>query len=209
MSTNKTWTYCEIRPDVVVGFVPQNNAHCLAQILAIYLSLYAHVRGSGSIVPFPGNDKSWTIRSNDSSQDIVARFSMYAALNPEKCGNGQAFNVADRAEPSTWSRKWPVICAYFGLKGTGPQEDAPQPGAFIKEHRDRWISLAKEKDLKLQQLDNEFANPGFQHYIMSLFTFDRMLSLDAIRKAGFEDECDEKTAWYTAFDRFREANIIP
>lgn len=208
LSKGKRWTYCEIRPDMVVGFVPNNNAHCLAQILAIYLSLYAHVNGAGSEVPFPGNEKSWVIHSNDSSQDIVARFSIYASLRPDRAGDGRAFNVCDRSRPSSWSVKWPVICSYFGLKGTGPCEGSPQPGPYIQEHRDRWIELAQENRLRLEQLDNDLANPGFQKYIMSLFVFERVMSLEAMREAGFSEEVDEKTAWYTAFDRFRAAKII-
>lgn len=209
ISQGKKWTYCEIRPDMVVGFVPNNNAHCLAQTLAIYLSLFAYVNGKGSNVPFPGNDMSWTIQSNDSSQDLVARFSIYASLRPEKTGGGTAFNVADREKPSSWSVKWPIICAYFGLKGAGPKADAPQPSAFIQEHRDKWAELARKHHLRVEALDNDLANPKFQNYIMSLFTFDRTMSLKAIRETGFAETMDEDSAWYCAFERFRKAKIIP
>lgn len=33
MAKGKDWTWCEVRPDVVVGFVPNNNVYCLAQAL--------------------------------------------------------------------------------------------------------------------------------------------------------------------------------
>jgi hypothetical protein len=209
LSQGKNWSYCEIRPDMVVGFVPNNNAHCLAQILAIYLSLYTYVNGKGSSVPFPGNEKSWLIQSNDSSEDIVARFSIYASLHAEVAGGGKAFNVADRTAPSSWSVKWPVICSFFALQGVGPAEDAPQPGAYIQQHRDRWIKLAQDNSLRLESLENQVANPGFQRYIMSLFTFNRTLSLEAIRAVGFVDEFDEKMSWFCAFERFPDAKIIP
>lgn len=209
ISEGKKWTYCEIRPDMVVGFVPNNNAHCLAQVLAIYLSLYVHVNGKGSTIPFPGNDKSWTILSNDSSQDIVARFSIYAALRPEKAGQGRAFNVADRAKPSSWSVKWPIICSFFGLKGVGPTADSPQPGPYIQEHRDKWIQLAQTHQLRLETLENELANPKFQFYIMSLFTFDRVMSLEAMYETGFSETADEQASWFCAFERFRKGKLIP
>ena len=217
---------------MVVGFVPNGNAHCLAQILAIYLSLYAHVNGTGSKVPFPGNAESWTIRSNDSSQDTIARFAIYTSLLPHAAPNkfdddddddtstGRAFNVADRAVPSSWSRKWPVICAWFGLRGIGPvvaeqggeaeAAAAPQPlSAYVREHRREWDRLAQTHGLKDGVVDNELMNPGFQHYIMSSFTFDRYVALDAMREVGFGEECDEGQAWGTAFERFRRARIIP
>ena len=194
---------------MVVGFVPNNNAHCLAQILAIYLSLYVHINGKGSTIPFPGNEKSWAILSNDSSQDIVARFSIYAALRPKQTGQGRAFNVVDRAKPSSWSTKWPIICSYFGLTGVGPTPNSPQSGPYIEQHRDKWVALAQTHQLRIQFLDDELANPKFQFYIMSLFTFDRVMAVDAMRGAGFDEEIDEKQSWYCAFDRFRQAKLIP
>jgi hypothetical protein len=38
ITQGKRWTYCNI-PDVVVGFVPNNNVYGIAQWLALYLSL--------------------------------------------------------------------------------------------------------------------------------------------------------------------------
>lgn len=194
---------------MVVGFVPNNNAHCLAQVLAIYLSLYVHVHGKGSTVPFPGNDKSWTIRSNDSSQDIVARFSIHASLHPETAGGGRAFNVADRAAPSSWSVKWPIICSFFGLNGTGPADGSVLPSAFFEKHAAAWEQLAQQHQLRSGSLHNDLANAKFPEYIMSLFTFDRVMSLEAMRDVGFVEEASEQASWFLAFDRFRDAKIIP
>lgn len=42
-SKGKKWTWCELRPDVVVGFVPNNNVYCLAQTLATYLACYSEI----------------------------------------------------------------------------------------------------------------------------------------------------------------------
>ncbi|CAK7221530.1 hypothetical protein SBRCBS47491_004556 [Sporothrix bragantina] len=209
LASGKKWTYCEIRPDMVVGFVPNNNAHCLAQVLAVYLSLYAHINGQGSSVPFPGNDKSWTIQSNDSSQDIVARFSIFASLRPHAAGEGRAFNVADRVRPSSWSVKWPVICSFFSLKGVGPTENSVSPSEFMEKNAGIWQRLVAEKGLRPSSLDNDKANVKFPEYIMSLFTFNRVMSLEAMRHAGFTEEADEKTSWFLAFQRFRDAKIIP
>jgi len=50
---------------------------------SLYLSLYAAVEGKGAECAFPGTEKSWKIKSNDSSQDIVAKFVIYASLHPE------------------------------------------------------------------------------------------------------------------------------
>lgn len=132
----KQWTWCEVRPDVIVGFVPQNNVYRLAQTLAIYLSCFAAVEERGVECAFPGTEQSWKILSNDSSQDIVAKFSIHAALNPETCGQGQAFNMADNKTPSSRSVKWPIICHFFGLKGTPPPNggSGPQPGQYLSDY---------------------------------------------------------------------------
>lgn len=214
-SKGKQWTWCEVRPDVVIGFVPNNNVYCLAQTLATYLSCYAAVQGSGAECAFPGTEKSWKILSNDSSQDVIAKFCITAALHPEMCGSGQAYNVADSAAPSSWSVKWPVICEYFGLKGTPPPPGAsgPQPGAYLQEHLAQWKELEETHGLQTGRVGNDRSLAGFQYFIMTMFDFDRQLDLSKMQgdwgKGGKVEEADAKGAWWTAFDRFRAANIIP
>jgi hypothetical protein len=159
MSVGKQWSWCEVRPDNIIGFVPNNNAYCLAQTLALYLSLYRYVEGEGAKCTFPGTDKSWVNRYNESPQDMVARFSIFASLDPEKTA-GRAFNVGGQED--TWKGKWPVICDYFGLKGTGPEEGSPQPGAYIASHRKQWDEMESRYGLKKGSVDSDITHPGFQ-----------------------------------------------
>ena len=42
---DEPWTFNEIRPDVIVGFVPGNNAMDAARGVAIYLTLWRAVHG--------------------------------------------------------------------------------------------------------------------------------------------------------------------
>ena len=46
---------------------------------------------------------------------------------------------------------------------------------------------------------------------MTMFNFDRQLDLTNVHKAWGSNkiETDAKGAWWTAFDRFRKARIIP
>lgn len=159
ISKGKSWNWCEVRPDNIIGFVPNNNAYCLAQTLALYLSLYRFVEGEGAKCPFPGNEKSWVNKYNESPQDMVAHFSIYASLHPEKTAS-QSFNVGGQED--NWKGKWPVICEYFGLKGTGPEENSPQPGAYIAAHRKEWDELEKKHNLKTGSVDSDITHPGFQ-----------------------------------------------
>jgi len=208
----KVWKYAEVIPDMIVGFVPNNNIYCLAQTLATYLSLYAAVEGKGAECAFPGTEKSWVIKSNDSCQDLVAKFAIYASLHPD-ITHGERYNTADNAVPSSWSKKWPIICEYFGLKGTPPPAggSGPQPGKYIEDHLSDWKVLEKEKGLQTGRVGNERSFGGFQYFIMTMFDFDRDLDMSKVHKAwgSSKEETDVQGAWYTAFDRFRKAKIIP
>ncbi|KAH7018435.1 uncharacterized protein B0I36DRAFT_276992 [Microdochium trichocladiopsis] len=212
MSKGKAWTWCDVIPDVIVGFVPNNNIYCLAQALATYLSLYAAVNGRGAEVQFPGTEQSYKILCNDSSQDIVAKTSILASLRPE-ISSGQRFNAADNAQPSSWSVKWPIICEYFGLKGVGPPPggSGPQPTQYCADHFAEWQELEKKHGLKTGRAGNDRSFGGFPYFIMTMFNFDRHLDMSkAHALMGKEkEETDAKGAWWTAFDRFRAAKIIP
>lgn len=212
MSKGKSWTWCEMMPDVIIGFVPNNNIYCLAQALATYLSLYAEINGEGSEVVFPGTDKSYNILSNDSSQDVVAKASIIASLRPNVTSE-QRYNAADNARASSWSAKWPVICEYFGLKGVGPSPagSGPQPSEYLADHYAEWQALEKRHGLKTGRVGNDRSFGGFPYFIMTMFNFDRHLDMTKCHEmmGDAKVETDAKGAWWTAFDRFRQARIIP
>ena len=213
MSRNKSWTFCDVIPDVIVGFVPHNNIYCLAQALALFLSLYKYIKGEGSEVVFPGTMDSWVNLSNDSSQDIVAKFAIHASLHPEVSG-GQSYNTADSSAPSSWSKKWPVICKYFGLTAVAPTNGAgPDSSQYMTENREKWLELESEHGLQPGRVGNQRSVGLYPYFIMTLLDFDRQLDStkmhDAWSKGGTIEETDTEGAWYTAFDRFRRAKIIP
>ncbi|KAI0121199.1 hypothetical protein BJ170DRAFT_149431 [Xylariales sp. AK1849] len=212
MSDGKSWTWCEVIPDVIIGFVPNNNVYCVAQALAIYLSLYAEIKGKGSVVQFPGTEQSYKTLCNDSSQDIVAKASIYASLHPEVTSE-QRYNTADNAKTSSWSEKWPIICEYFGLKGVGPPPDGlgPQPARFLADHFGEWQALEKRHGLKSGRVVNDRSVEVFAYFVMTVLNFDRQLDMTKCHKmlGDAKIETDAKGAWWTAFDRFRQAKIIP
>jgi hypothetical protein len=211
LSQNKPWTYAEVMPDIVVGFVPNNNAYCLAQWLALYLSLYREINGAGAEVVFPGTLKSWGIKSNDSGQDIIARFAIHASLHPE-ITSGERYNVADNARWSTWAVKWPVICEFFGLVGVAPENGSgPDPSAYVAEHREKWFEVERKYGLKGGRVGNEKSLSIVPQFLMGMFDFDRQLDMSKCHEAWGDavEETDVKGAWWTAFERFRAARIIP
>jgi len=214
LSSNRPWTYCDVIPDVIIGFVPHNNIYCLPQALALYLSLYSYIKGEGAEVVFPGTANSWENKTNDSSQDIVAKFAIHASLHPD-VSSEQSFNVADNRNWSTWSKKWPIICAYFGLKGVAPTNGSgPDPTGYVSENREKWLELEKQHGLQTGRVGNERSYGGFPYFIMTMLDFDRQLDLTKMHDAwgkegGRVEETDTENAWYNVFDRFRKAKIIP
>lgn len=209
MAKGRKWTWCEVRPDLVVGFVPNNNAQCLSQSLGIYLSLYRFVNGRGSKVPWPGTEKSYNVLSSQTNQDMVAKFSIWASLNPKLCGGGEAFNVIDTNNPSKWSDRWSLICSLFGLEGVGVVEGSFKPSEFMAKHRADWDQIVQDQGLQRGSWDNSLANPFFFDAILSLFDYDHQICADKMYQTGFKTTFDEKTSWALSFERFRQAKILP
>lgn len=52
LSKGKSWTFTEVRPDVIIGFTPGSNFMNAAQGLGFYLTLYREVKGEGAECPF-------------------------------------------------------------------------------------------------------------------------------------------------------------
>lgn len=150
-STSKPWTFCEIRPDAIVGFVPQNNLMNIAQAIGLFLSLWKELEvegGAPRAVPFPASREAWTALHTDTSQDILARFHIYASLRPQLV-SGEAFNVAD-GPASTWESKWPRLCEYFGLRGVGPDADSTgfNAQAWMEKQEKHWQPWVEKFGLK-------------------------------------------------------------
>lgn len=186
-----------------VGFVPNGSAFNLTAQWANYLSLYALVESKGAEVPFPGTLKAYDSLYNEASADIIARCSIWAALHPEKAGGGQAFNIADQAKAESMRERWPRLAAYFGLQGIAPSEDLNvlKPSEYIAKHGTvlERVGVKNSPVFKSEFLDS------YGYYL----DFDRHLSLEKVKTAGFAEELDPNQSWFRAFDRYRKAEMIP
>ncbi|KAH7134872.1 hypothetical protein B0J11DRAFT_425453 [Dendryphion nanum] len=207
-ANDKKWSWCDTRPDVIIGFVPNQNFASLATAMGIYLSLWSEVHGEGAECPFPGTEKSWKALSNDSSADMIARQTLYLSLSPST-EKGGGYNVADEQAPSSWKKKWPILCNYFGLKSIGVASNPPEVRKFIKDNIDVWYKLEKEKGLQTGHADSPKTFPGLEYYLMTQFDFDRQLDMSKMYGTRFKEERDTLQAWGGVFDRMRKAKIIP
>ncbi|KAF4250090.1 hypothetical protein CNMCM8980_001949 [Aspergillus fumigatiaffinis] len=141
------------------------------------------MHGEGADAVFPGTMESWFTESNDSSQDIIARFAIHASLHPEVSG-GESFNTADNCLPSSWSVKWPIICEYFSLRGVAPTNGpGPDPHGFLSENRKEWSKMEKKYGLRTGHFgENSRSVVGLSSFIMTMFNFARRLNLDEMHQ---------------------------
>jgi hypothetical protein len=162
-------------------------------------------------VVFPGNQKSWTCKSNDSSSDMIARQTLYLTLNLPASAKGEAYNVADERPFRDWSTKWPALASYFGLKGVGPEKAKPEHEIrrYIKDHLDTWKQLEQKHSLQSGFADSDRVFPGFEYFLLTQFDFDRQYDMTKTYSTGFTEERDTLQAWGPVFDRMRAAKIIP
>ncbi|KAF1990405.1 hypothetical protein K402DRAFT_348505 [Aulographum hederae CBS 113979] len=208
-AASKKWNWCDTRPDIIIGFVPNQNFYSLATVLGIFLSLYRAVEGDGATCPFPGTNKSWVAKSNDSCSDMIARQTLHLSLNLPASQKGEGFNVADAKKPESWETKWPKLCAYFGLKGTAPPKEPLEVRKYISEHLDDWAKLEKEHGLKPGIADSDLTFKGFEYFLLTQFDFDRQYDMTKTYGTGFTEERSVMEAWGPVFDRMRQGKLMP
>ncbi|KAL2009913.1 hypothetical protein VTN00DRAFT_5720 [Thermoascus crustaceus] len=206
LSQGKKWTFSEIRPDGIVGFVPGTNAMNIAQGIAIYLALYREVHGAGAKVPYPGTEKSYRATHTDTFQDILAKMEIYVSLNRDKCPNESVFNITD-GEVVSWATVWPGLCAYFGLEGAAPVDNGIPIEEFVTKNKGAWDAMAKRHGLKEGLIEAQ--NWKFVHFLMVFGDFGREYSIEKARSIGFQEAIPTVKGYETAFERMVAAKVIP
>lgn len=94
---------------------------------------------------------------------MIARQTIHLSLNLPADKKGEGYNVADAKQYETWSSKWPKLCAYFGLKGTGPREiNDLEVRTYINDHVDTWKKLEEKHGLKKGIATSDKTFKGFE-----------------------------------------------
>jgi len=101
------------------------------------------------------------------------------------------------------TERWPALAHYFGLDGIGPVDDSTvlKPGEYTQKHR----KVMEEHGVKANEVFKGHFLDTYGYYL----TFDRHLSLEKAESAGFSEEIDPNSSWFKAFDRFKQAGMIP
>jgi hypothetical protein len=165
---DKKWNWCDTRPDIIIGFVPNQNFYSLGTSLAVYLSLYRAINGEGAVCPYPGSAKAWVAKSIDSSSDMIARQTLHLSLTLPPDLKGEGYNVADAKYASSWETKWPALCSYFGLKGTPPPAKDPlEVRKYIKDNFANWEELERKFGLATGKADSSMTFVGFEYFLLT------------------------------------------
>jgi hypothetical protein len=207
----RSWNWCETRPDIIVGFVPNRGFYSLATSLGIFLALWKEVNGKGARCPFPGSEGGWKALWNQGSSDMLARQAIHLSLTLPKERKGETFNVADEKAPGSWKMKWPDICSHFELQGAPPPKEgtAIEVRRYIEDHMDIWKEMERKYGLERGVVGSIFCSKRFEFACLTLFDFDRQFDMRKIYGSGFEEGRTTKEAWGSVFDRMKRANIIP
>ncbi|KAJ5360104.1 hypothetical protein N7517_009295 [Penicillium concentricum] len=204
----KSWKWCEVRPDQIIGFVPNVTGMNFVEPLALYLALYRFVNGPDARVTFPGTKANFTYTFTDSSQDMISKSEIYLSVVQPDQANGEAFNIADTDVPGPWSVKWPILAEYFGLKGTGPGERGWENlEEWWNEHQDNYRRMCKTYGL-----EHRIIPPSSWIFLKAGFTLldrNREMCLDKIRAVGFKEEIPVGKGHIIALERIAEAKLIP
>lgn len=210
LSKGENWKFCEIRPDAIIGYSPRSNGMGFAQAMGIFLAMYVSIEGKGAECVFPGDEKVWKNLHTDTSQDLLAKFHIFAALNGDAT-HGKAFNIGD-SDGVTWESVWPELCAYFGLNGVGPREKATNNNKlvgleWVLARKEEWGTWVKGNGLKEGFV--ETASWDMFAWLTQYIPFDRNMSLERSKEIGFKETSKTVDGYTTAWDRMREAKIIP
>lgn len=207
LAQGKSWNFVEIRPDAIVGFVPNGNVMNFGECLGLWLAMYRDFEGEGAEVPYPGPEKAWTARHTDSSQIIVARQHIWSSLNPEKVGSGNAYNCGDGVNHSWSDGKWEGVCKLFGLTGVGPREGAVTGVDWIMSKQGRWEEWEDKHGLKKGVLAR--SEWWFMAVMMGYIEFDREYDLSSAGNLGFHETIDTVKGYEIAFEKMKKGRVIP
>ena len=205
LSQGKTWAWTDIRPDAVIGFVPNGNAMDLAGGLAIWLSLYRWAKGEGAEVVFPGNEVVWGAKHTDTSQMILGKSHIHAALSGK--ASGQAVNVGDGTSVYR-DGLWADICAWFGLKGLGPKKGITTGEAWVMDQKSKWGAFESENGLRTGTVEKAANGLWFMSMILVQAAIDRQYDLGVSRELGFPQSSNTAAGYHAAFERLRKAKLI-
>ncbi|KAK2872035.1 hypothetical protein FQN49_002611 [Arthroderma sp. PD_2] len=213
-SADKPWSWCETRPDEIIGFVPRINSYNAVYPIAMFLSLHRFINGQGAECPFPGSFGAWKALSSDAGANMIAKASIHLSLHPDPSIKGEGFNVASSETPWSWEMKWPALCEWFGLVGKPPVDNekketrSPGPDRYIQTHEAEYRDMVHEYNLKAWNIASPSMD-GSENWGLTKLNSDRQLDLHKLRSVGFMEDESPRDTWINVLELMRKARLIP
>lgn len=110
-------SYNVIIPSWILGAVKEAAMNILYP-LAVYAAVQKHLKLP---LDFPGDIIAWDKEQLESTAQMNAYFSEWAALNPN--AKDESLNIVDDYR-FNWGRFWPILASWYGLNWSPPDKDA-------------------------------------------------------------------------------------
>lgn len=192
------WDYVALRPDVVVGDIHGNPMN-IALVIGVFAELS---RALGIPLRFPGTDKAYGQLVQVTDSGLLARASVWAAMNERAAG--EAFNVTN-ADIFRWERMWKDLAAYLGLATA-----SPVPLTLARHMADKgplWRELAARHQLVESDL-GKLVGWGFGDFIFHTET-DVISDVNKLYRYGFTERMDSSASLIAALDSLKKQRVLP
>ncbi|NVZ50642.1 SDR family oxidoreductase [Pseudomonas sp. B6002] len=192
------WDYVALRPDLVVGDIHGNPMN-IALVIGVFAALS---RELGIPLRFPGTDKAYGQLLQFTDAGLLARASVWAAL--EEKAAGEAFNIAN-GDLYRWERLWQDVANHLGLETAHPI-----PLTLTRHMPDKaalWRELAERHTLIQPDLD-KLVGWAFGDFIFRTET-DIISDTNKLYRFGFTERVDSKQSLFDALDSLKHQRVIP
>ena len=194
----KAWTWSASRPQYLVDVAP-GRARNLITVVGAYAALCKEL---GVAFDFPGKPGAYTALSEITDCTMLARLIFWAMTEPRAAD--QAFNVTN-GDTFRWSRLWPRLAAYFGLR----------PGivrtmrleSWMADKAPVWRRIAERDGLRYPDIADVALWP-YGDFVWNI-DWDIVSSMNRARLAGFHALEDTEDQFIRHLDAYRALKVLP
>lgn len=194
------FTWSTHRSHTVIGFAV-GNAMNMALTLAVYAEL---CRANDVPFIFPGSEVQWNGVTDVTDVDLLAEQMVWAAVTPAAANT--AFNISN-GDVFRWRWMWRQIAEYFDVPWEG-HDGADRPlESQVGPLEAAWPRIVEEHGLVEADLgrlaswwhsDSDLGRP-----------IECFADMRRSRERGFDNNRVSVDSFFRAFDRYREAGILP
>lgn len=192
------WTWSSSRPNLIVDFAPGRGRN-LISTLGVYAAI---CRELDAPFDFPGKPGAYHALMELTDASLLARATLWMMTDP--CAADQAFNITN-GDIFRWSRLWPLLADYFGLR-RGTVRTLPM-GRWMADKEPVWSRIVARHGLVPNKMD-DVARWDFCDFALG-FDYDVISSTTRARLAGFTGMLDTGEMLLRHLDAYRAARILP